>query len=258
MKSILNRGILLLILLTLACNVSAFERKAEWAKYGNSGVYDPAASGDTTSAKVEFNNDLDLISYSIGMSIGEDIKKRGISVNPDFLARGIGDLLKGEGTAISKDEAMQILAQLQEQLTTQQREELESTILKNMKAGQDFLAQNALRDGVTVTESGLQYEIITAGSGVTPALDDIVVVDYLGMYIDGKEFDSSYQRGEPVEFSVNGIIPGWTEALVMMKEGAKWRLFIPADLAYGIQGAPPVIEPSTTLVFEVELKEVKK
>ena len=258
MKSTFKRGLLLVLLLTIACNASAFERKAEWAKYGRAGANGATANGVDTPTAETLSSDLDLISYSIGMSIGEDIKARGIKINPDFLAHGIKDLLSGQGTVISTEEAKQVLAQLQEQLANQQRELQAKMLLENYKTGQAFLAQNAIRDGVVVTASGLQYEVMTPGTGSTPALEDVVVVDYRGSYMDGNEFDSSYQRGEPVEFSVNGIIPGWTEALVLMKEGAKWRLFIPADLAYGVQGAPPVIEPNTTLVFEVELKEVRK
>ena len=256
MKSIFIRVTLLLIFLGLVANTWAFERKAEWEKYAR-GSNDTVASSDSLT-KGEITTQLDMISYSVGMSIGEDIKSRGIPINPAFVARGIQDILGGEGTVISREEAAQILGQLQEQLSAQQSEELARIANNNMQAGQAFLERNAQRENVIVTESGLQYEILYAGTGATPTAEDIVVVDYLGMYIDGKEFDSSYQRGEPVEFSVNGIIPGWTEALLMMKEGAKWRLFIPADLAYGVQGAPPVIEPNTTLVFEVELKSIQQ
>jgi FKBP-type peptidyl-prolyl cis-trans isomerase FklB len=256
MKSILIRATLLLITLTLASNVSAFERKAEWAKYARGASHDNVTGSDSTPAKGKVVTDLDKISYSVGMSIGEDLKQRGIMINPDLVARGIQDMLNGEGTVISKQEAMQILSQFQEQMAEIQQEELARIANKNLSAGKAFLERNAQRDTVVQTATGLQYEILYAGTGKTPSAEDIVTVDYSGMYIDGKEFDSSYQRGEPVEFSVNGIIPGWTEALLMMKEGAKWRLFIPADLAYGAQGAPPVIEPFTTLVFEVELKSI--
>lgn len=258
MKSIFIRVTLLILCLGLVGNAWAFERKAEWANYSRAGSYDKATSSNSSPAKGKVTTGLDRISYSIGMSIGADIKARGIPISPTLVARGIQDVLSGEGTVITQQEAMQLLAQLQEQIATQQREELARISSKNLQVGQAFLAQNALRDNIVVTASGLQYEILYAGTGATPSAEDVVVVDYRGAYIDGKEFDSSYQRGEPVEFSVNGIIPGWSEALVMMKEGAKWRLFIPADLAYGAKGAPPVIEPNTTLIFEVELKSIQK
>ncbi len=258
MQSLLFRGTLFLIILALAGNASAFERKAEWANYARGANQSTVVSSNSTPAKGKIATDLDRISYSVGMSIGEDIKSRGIPINPELVALGIQDILSGEGTVLSKQEAMQILSQLQEQIATIQRDELERTVNNNQRAGKAFLEQNAQRKNVVVTESGLQYEILYAGIGAIPVAEDIVVVDYRGIFIDGKEFDSSYQRGEPVEFSVNGIIPGWTEALLMMKEGAKWRIFLPADLAYGVQGAPPVIEPSTTLVFEIELKSIQR
>lgn len=258
MKSILLRGTLFLLCLTLAANASAIERKAEWSIYGRSAVPSQSVGNSSSASEVNISSDLDIISYSIGMSIGEDINARGIPINPELVARGIQDMLSGKETAISKENAMQVLTQLQEQLAAQQQQALAQMAQANLQKGQAFLAQNAQRETVVQTESGLQYEILYAGTGATPTANDIVVVDYRGAYIDGKEFDSSYQRGEPVEFSVTGIIPGWTEALLMMKEGAKWRLFIPADLAYGAQGAPPVIEPNTTLVFEVELKSIQK
>ena len=127
----------------------------------------------------------------------------------------------------------------------------------NKKAGEDYLAANRKREGVVSLPSGLQYEVVTAGSGKSPAATDTVVVHYKGTLIDGKEFDSSYKRGQPATFPVNGVIKGWTEALQLMKEGAKWKLFIPADLAYGSRGAGADIGPNSALVFEVELIEVK-
>ncbi|MBE0500072.1 MAG: FKBP-type peptidyl-prolyl cis-trans isomerase [Desulfuromonadales bacterium] len=249
MLSILYRFTLLLLFVGLTSNTWAFERKAEWSQYSRS---------KPNSTTVKLNNDVDRVSYSIGMSIGEDIKARDIEINPDILARGITDMITGENAALTKEEAMQALTKLQEQMAKKQSEEMERISRTNLQNGQEFLAQNAKKPGVTVTETGLQYEILSAGTGATPTAEDVVVVDYRGTSIDGKEFDSSYSRGEPVEFSVKSIIPGWTEALLMMKEGAKWRIVLPADLAYGIQGAAPVIEPNSTLVFEVELKSVKK
>ncbi len=249
MLSTLYRFTLLLLFVVLTSNTWALERKAEWSQYSRS---------KPNSTTVKLNNDVDRVSYSIGMSIGEDIKARDIEINPDILARGVTDMIAGENAALTKEEAMQVLTKLQEQMAKKQSEEMERIARTNLQNGQEFLAQNAKKPGVTVTATGLQYEILTAGTGATPTAEDVVIVDYRGTSIDGKEFDSSYSRGEPVEFSVKSIIPGWTEALLMMKEGAKWRIVLPADLAYGKQGAAPVIEPNSTLVFEVELKSVKK
>ena len=200
--------------------------------------------------------DFDRASYSIGLSLGQDFKMRDMPMNPDIIAMGIRDVLEDNKPLLSQEEAMASLQQLQTLAAAKQQATLAEMASKNKTAGEAFLAENGKRDGVVTTASGLQYEILQAGSGKIPKATDSVSVDYLGTFIDGNEFDSSYKRGEPANFSVEGIIPGWTEALLLMKEGAKWRLYVPSDLAYGEQGAPPVIEPNSTLVFEVELKEI--
>ncbi len=210
------------------------------------------------SRKALLKSDLDRASYSIGLSLGQDFKARSIMINPDIIAMGIRDVLEGNTTQLTQEEAIAALQQLQAIAAAKQQEVLDKMAETNKAAGEAFLAENGKRDGVVTTESGLQYEILTAGSGSIPKVSDQVTVDYRGTFIDGTEFDSSYGRGEPASFSVEGIIPGWTEALQMMKEGGKWKIYVPSDLAYGAQGAPPVIEPNTTLVFEVELKEIIK
>lgn len=257
MKSFLKRALVLLILLGLCSTASAIERKASWSKYAGM-EKPPYPSSETMTSKEMVVSSLDRVSYSIGMSIGEDILSRDITINPDMVARGIRDMVNGRETALSKDDAVKVLTELQEKLMARQRDKLAMMARKNLQEGQAFLEQNAKRDGVQVTDSGLQYEILIPGTGATPTAEDTVVVDYRGQFIDGKEFDSSYQRGEPAELSVGGIIPGWSEALLMMKEGAKWRLYVPSELAYGAQGAPPVIEPNSTLIFDVELKSIRK
>lgn len=169
---------------------------------------------------------------------------------------GIRDALEGNTPLLTEEEAIAALQQLQMQAQVKQQEALAAMATANKEAGEEFLAENGKRDGVVTTASGLQYEIIQAGTGKIPQAADNVSVDYVGTFLDGSEFDSSYKRGEPANFSVEGIIPGWTEALLMMKEGAKWKLYVPSALAYGEQGAPPVIQPNSTLIFEVELKEI--
>ncbi len=225
--------------LLVAVPASAFDR----AKYSRNSILE---------------NDLDRASYSIGLSLGQDFKARGIKINPDIIAMGISDVLEGKETLLSQEEAIAALQKLQELAAAKQQETMAKMAETNKAEGAAFLAENAKREGVVTTDSGLQYEIITEGTGSTPEASDQVTVDYRGTFIDGSEFDSSYERGEPVSFSVDGIIPGWTEALLMMKEGAKWKLYVPSDLAYGAQGAPPVIEPNKTLVFEVELKSIEE
>ena len=206
--------------------------------------------------KTALKSDLDRASYSVGMSLGNDFKSRGIDINPELLAMGMQDVISGNETLLTQEEAIAALQMLQQMAITRQQELLSQMAAKNLAAGEAFLAENGKREGVVTTASGLQYEVVTEGTGKSPKASDQVKVDYRGSFIDGTEFDSSYQRGEPASFSVEGIIPGWTEALLLMKEGAKWKLYIPASLGYGEQGAPPVIEPNSTLVFEVELKEV--
>ena len=222
-------------------------------------VASPALAVDR--AKYSRNNnllktDMDRASYSIGMSLGRDFKTRDIAINPEIIAMGIRDMIDGNELLMSEDEAIAALQELQDMAAAKQQAFLTQMAETNKADGEAFLAENGKRDGVKTTDTGLQYEILTAGTGKTPQATDQVKVDYRGTFIDGKEFDSSYQRGEPASFSVQGIIPGWTEALLMMKEGAKWKLYVPSALAYGEQGAPPVIEPNSTLVFEVELKEI--
>ena len=238
MKSLFMKNVAMLALIMLVATSSyAFDR----AKYSRSSA---------------LKSDLDRASYSIGMSLGQDFKSRDLKINPDILAMGIRDVLEGDSTLLNQEEAMAALQQLQAMAAAQQQELLAKMAARNKAEGDAFLAENGKREGVVTTASGLQYEILTEGAGKMPKAEDQVKVDYRGSFIDGSEFDSSYQRGEPASFSVQGIIPGWTEALLLMKEGAKWKLYVPASLAYGEQGAPPVIEPNSTLIFEVELKEI--
>jgi FKBP-type peptidyl-prolyl cis-trans isomerase FklB len=145
-----------------------------------------------------------------------------------------------------------------EEMTKKQEEAMKKAAEKNKKDGAAFLAENKKKEGVVTLPSGLQYKIITQGTGNTPKATDTVTVNYRGSLVDGTEFDSSYKRGQPATFPVNGVIKGWTEALQLMKEGAKWQLFIPSDLAYGEKGAGNVIGPNATLIFDVELISAKE
>lgn len=198
----------------------------------------------------------DRVSYGIGMNIGRDFSNQDIQVNADLLAQGIKDVQAGGSTLMSEEEVQQTIAELQKILQTKQAAKVKELGDANKQAGAEFLAANAKKEGVKTTASGLQYQVIEEGTGKIPTATDKVKVHYRGTLVDGTEFDSSYQRGEPAVFPVNGVIKGWTEALQLMKEKAKYRLFIPADLAYGERGAGPVIGPNSTLIFDVELMEV--
>lgn len=193
------------------------------------------------------------VSYVIGQQIGESIKGQGVDVDVDVLANSIKDVIKGKESQLTPEEMRAAMMAAQQEMATQQAKEGEA----NLKTGADFLAANKAKEGVKTTESGLQYKVITAGKGATPKDTDTVTCHYKGTLIDGKEFDSSYKRGQPAEFPVNGVIAGWTEALKTMKEGEKRELFIPANLAYGPQGRPG-IPPNSVLIFEIELVKVNK
>jgi len=198
----------------------------------------------------------DKISYSIGMDIGTSLKRQGLDLNADELAAGLKDSLSGGKTKLTGDEVKQILTDFQQEMQAKAQERTQQLSEKNKKDGEAFLAENKKKPGVKTLPSGLQYKVITDGKGPTPKETDTVSTNYKGTLIDGTEFDSSYKRGEPATFPVNGVIKGWTEALQLMKVGSKWQLFIPPDLAYGPRGAGQVIGPNATLVFEVELLSI--
>lgn len=213
-----------------------------------SGVCIAAAS---TSA--EFKTDKDKASYAVGQQIGKSIRDQGIELEPAVLSKSITEALAGKESRFTPEEMQAILTQLQD---TMQKAMVEKGN-KNKEAGDKFLAENKKKSGVKTTASGLQYKEVTAGKGDAPKEDAQVKVHYKGTLLDGTEFDSSYKRNEPAVFPVTGVIPGWTEALKMMKPGAKWELAIPSDLAYGPRGRPG-IPPNSVLQFTVELVEVLK
>ena len=217
-----------------------------------------ALSGAAFAADApELKGDKEKLSYSIGMDIGGNLKKQSVEVDPDLLAKGVKDGYGGGKTLLTEDEARQAITTFQKALMAKKAETMRILAEKNKAEGEKFLAENAKREGVKTLPSGLQYREIAPGTGKSPKTTDTVTTHYKGTLIDGTEFDSSYKRGEPATFPVSGVIPGWTEALQLMKEGAKWRLFVPSRLAYGEKGAGQMIGPNATLVFEVELISVK-
>lgn len=199
----------------------------------------------------------DKISYSLGADIGNSLKRQSIEINPDALVLGLRDVLSNSKTLLTDKEMQEILEGFRKEMMAKQAEQFKTTSEKNKREGETFLAENKKKDGVITLPSGLQYKVIKAGTGAVPKETDTVVVHYTGTLINGKEFDSSYKRGEPASFSVNGIIQGWKEALLMMKTGSKWQLFIPSSLAYGERGAGRDIGPNSALIFEVELVSIK-
>jgi len=196
------------------------------------------------------------LGYAIGMNIGINMKKQNVEADAEQLAAGLKAVFSGEKTLLSEDEMAKILSAYQQEMKMKRVAEMTAAAVENKKKSEAYLAENAKKEGVVTLDSGLQYKVLTKGTGATPKAESKVQVNYKGTLIDGTEFDSSYKRGEPASFTVNGVIPGWTEALQLMKEGDKWQLFIPPQLAYGERGAPPVIQPNSALVFEVELLKV--
>src|SRR3982750_3637183 len=199
----------------------------------------------------------DKVSYSIGLDIGTTFKKQKMELNSDALAAGVKDGLSGGKPLMSPDEVRQVMVQFSKDMREKAATVNKDAAEKNSKESEKFLAENKAKPGVKTTASGLQYKVEKEGSGTPPKETDTVVVNYRGTLIDGTEFDSSYKRGEPATFPVNRVIKGWTEALQLMKPGAKYQLFIPSSLAYGERGAGQTIGPNATLIFDVELLSIK-
>ena len=194
----------------------------------------------------------DKVSYAIGMQIGFNLARQKVDINTDILAAGMKDAIAGK-PQLTPDQVKDIMAQFEKDMEQKQKELGE----KNKTEGAKYLEENKKKPGVKATASGLQYKVIKDGTGAQPKATDMVTVNYRGTLIDGTEFDSSYKRGQPATFPVNGVIKGWTEALQLMKKGAKYQLVIPSNLAYGERAMGPDIGPNSTLIFEVELQDVK-
>jgi FKBP-type peptidyl-prolyl cis-trans isomerase FklB len=197
------------------------------------------------------------VSYSIGVDIGRSLQKNGTDVDVKVLAQGMKDLLAGGSLLMTDAEMKEVFEKVKAENAAKQYAKYESKAETNKKDGTAFLERNSKEEGVILLPSGLQYQVLKDGSGRTPGPGDTVSVHYRGMFIDGKEFDSSYQRGQPTTFPVKGVIKGWTEALQLMKEGAQWRIAVPADLAYGESGTPGgPIGPNQVLLFELEVLQI--
>jgi FKBP-type peptidyl-prolyl cis-trans isomerase len=195
-------------------------------------------------------------SYAIGMNIGKGLKKDEVDVDGASLARGIRDAISGNKSLLTDEESKTALMALATEVRAKQQAKLDQVAAVNKKEGDAFLAANKAKDGVVALPSGLQYKVEKEGNGPKPTAADSVTCNYRGTLIDGKEFDSSYKRGQPLTIPVSGVIKGWTEAMQLMPVGSKWQLFIPADLGYGNQAMGQDIQPGSTLIFEVELLSI--
>jgi FKBP-type peptidyl-prolyl cis-trans isomerase FklB len=211
--------------------------------------------------KLELKDQKDKESYSVGYQFGQNLKTQRVDINVDVLASGIKDGLSGKESLMNQEEIRATIAELQKRVMAGMEKDFKAFKEKaerNLAEGKAFLEENKKKEGVKVLPSGLQYKVLKEGSGKMPTASDTVTVHYRGTLIDGMEFDSSYKRGQPATFSVNGVITGWTEALQLMKEGSKWQIFVPSELAYGEKGQPPRIFPNSVLIFEVELISIAK
>lgn len=220
--------------------------------------YFSQVAGAADDKGAQLKDSKDKVSYSIGVDIGKSIQKQNIVINPDIFLKGLKDGIADKPALMTEEDIRKTLLSLQTEMLEKQKAQMKEVSTKNEADGQKFLTENKKRKDVVTLSDGLQYRIIKDGTGESPKATDIVTTHYRGKLINGTEFDSSYTRGEPVKFALNNVIPGWTEALQLMKPGAKWELFIPAKLAYGEHGVGQLIGPNATLIFEVELLNVEK
>ncbi len=222
--------------------------------FGLSAAVSSVALGADSNA---LPNKTDRLSYAIGVQTGKSFKSHNVDINPNTYLQGLKDGLNGSPTLLTDDQIHQELRDLQQASVTKMQTEQKQLAEKNHQLGNAFLAANKDRSGVVTTSSGLQYKIITPGNGPKPTANDTVTVEYEGRLLNGNVFDSSYERGQPTTFPVNAVIAGWQEALKIMPVGSTWEIYIPAELAYGEQGAQGVIAPNETLIFKVHLISIK-
>ncbi|VAX07239.1 FKBP-type peptidyl-prolyl cis-trans isomerase FkpA precursor [hydrothermal vent metagenome] len=206
----------------------------------------------TYSAASALETDKQKVSYIMGFQAGSQLQRQGFDIDLDTMMMALKDGLSGNQPKLTGEEAAVVMQKFQ----AEQEAEKASARAENAKAGAAFLAENKTKTGVIELDNGLQYKVVQAGTGKQPTATDTVTVHYRGTLLNGKEFDSSYSRNEPINFTVNGVIPGWTQILQLMKEGAKWHVVIPSDLAYGPRGAGSDIGPDATLIFDIELIKV--
>lgn len=207
--------------------------------------------------KPDLKDQKDRDSYSLGYQFGQYLRLQGIDVKIDVYTAAITDALANKEPAMSKDEIITTIRGVEQKVQAAMQKKLKQAAATNLEAGKAYLTENRKNTEVKVMPSGLQYKVLKAGPGKTPKATDTVSVNYKGTLLDHTEFDSSYKRGQPITFKVADVIKGWSEALQLMQEGSKWELFIPPDLAYGERAIGQIIPPNSTLIFEVELIEIK-
>lgn len=214
-------------------------------------------SNSQSSKDLAIETQMDSVSYSIGANIGRSFRADSLDLNPKLVLQGMMDKMKDSTTLLTDEQMAQVMTNFQQFMQEKKQKDFLAKSQANTAKGQEFLDKNKSAEGVQVTESGLQYKVLKEGTGKSPNAKDTVKVHYHGTLLNGTVFDSSVERGEPIEFPLNRVIPGWTEGLQLMKEGGKSILYIPSELAYGARGQGETIGPNQTLIFEVELLEVK-
>jgi FKBP-type peptidyl-prolyl cis-trans isomerase FklB len=246
----------------LALGLFALGARAQQAP-AKAGPAKSPASGAQAAAKApaadsnELKTEKDKTSYAIGMEMGKGVKTQGIDIDSDLLIRGFKDALADKPSLMSDDELRDVMTKLQAEVRQKQQAAQQAAAAENKAKGEAFLTENKKKDGVTTLPDGLQYKVITAGTGKKPAETDTVMCNYKGTFIDGTEFDGSEKTGKPAQFQVKGVIPGFREALQLMPVGSKWQVYIPSSLAYGERGAGNVIAPDSTLIFDIELVSIQ-
>lgn len=240
------------------CSIAQTKKPAAKPAAAKPAPAKPAAPKPAASPTA-LTTSMDSVSYAIGMNIAQSFQQQGLTnLNLPILQKAMRDVAAGGTVALNEEQYRQVLSSFSQKMMAQQHAESAKKYEAEKLAGEKFLIENKSRAGVVTLPSGLQYEILKAGDGPKPAATDRVKTHYHGTFPDGKVFDSSVQRGEPISFAVTGVIPGWTEALQLMPVGSKWKLFVPYQLAYGEQGSPGGIPPYSALVFEVELLGIEK
>lgn len=204
------------------------------------------------------STDQQKVAYSIGVDLGRNMKKQGLDLDANILAKGLTDGFNGGPLLLTDDKMKEVLTTFQKEFVAKRNAEIAKMAEANLAQGQKFLEENKKQKDVVTTASGLQYKVITAGTGEKPSAEDSVTVEYTGKLINGKVFDSSEKQGHPITFKVNQVIPGWTEALQLMPAGSTWELYIPSNLAYGPQAVGTMIGPNETLIFNVHLVSAQK
>jgi len=211
-------------------------------------------AGQVHAQKAALKSQKEKVSYIIGMGVGKNFKQQSVDVDPDAFAKGLRDALSDSKPLLTEQEINETMVAYKKEMAAKLKEQGE----KNKKQGEAFLAENKKKPEIKVLPSGLQYKVLRAGKGQKPKLTDTVIVQYRGTLINGVEFDSTSRKGQPATIPLESVIPGWKEALQMMEVGSKWQLTIPPQLAYGEQGRSPVIEPNSTLIFEIELVSIQE